>query len=308
MAFRITPAAKTLAPALGALVWTQLDGQTAGFGHVHTAAGLLTTDNEDHPMFLYTRSDIRSTYRAVISGRASTEICRRMPKEWTSKDFSMVTDLIGECVETVLRSDAMRLTPSVEGIADAYMQEGMNARITRIFNPLMSSMPAHADLSLDDWNRIVRDHKCSICQDVLAAPVIIDCTHNFCGSCLLTYTKTPPCAQGKAIHFCPECRVEIESNGIYERALDEMITKKVEGLPSGSEQILDWKKRRNEYLRLMKANQLPSLTGPESESFEHRFTDAEDFIKWAVFFVAAVTVGVLVNRHMTSQKRWTSSA
>jgi hypothetical protein len=219
-----------------------------------------------------------------------------MPKQWSDKDFTTMTDLIGQCVETVLKSDELRLNPSVEGVEAAYRRCGMVERLTEAFDPVReSTITSLAQLS-GDWDSLLLGHKCSICQDVLAAPVIINCTHNFCGLCLESYTRCAPSDQGKVTHFCPECRVEIETRGIYERTLDDAIAKKVEKI-SYCEQSTDWKNRRNEYFKLLKARGRPLPTGSDDD--DRRITETEDFIQWVVFFIAAVTVGVLVNRHLS---------
>ena len=52
-----------------------------------------------------------------------------------------------------------------------------------------SSASADSPHSLVPWEQIVADHPCLICCDVLAAPVVIGCTHTFCGQCVMQYME-----------------------------------------------------------------------------------------------------------------------
>lgn len=48
--------------------------------------------------------------------------------------------------------------------------------------------------------------QCSICYDNYTNPIMLPCTHIFCGGCLLSWMKTG--------HVCPECRLPIQSRGL----------------------------------------------------------------------------------------------
>ncbi len=81
--------------------------------------------------------------------------------------------------------------------------------------------------------------QCSICQDVKAAPVVLSCEHNFCFACIEAH-KNSCCIQDSplqhpsrsrhdlfeediVVHKCPNCKMEITQDGLYERDLDETI-------------------------------------------------------------------------------------
>jgi SNF2 family DNA or RNA helicase len=56
---------------------------------------------------------------------------------------------------------------------------------------------------------------CSICLDNVSQPIILECTHIFCGSCLFKFLNSPHSnshASHNAINKrCPDCRAEIRS-------------------------------------------------------------------------------------------------
>tara|TARA_B100000795_G_scaffold269969_2_gene261466 strand:+ start:1577 stop:3424 length:1848 start_codon:yes stop_codon:yes gene_type:complete len=53
----------------------------------------------------------------------------------------------------------------------------------------------------------IKNKTCSICLDNIKNPIILECTHLFCGSCLIQYLNNI-----NSIHKrCPECRGEIKS-------------------------------------------------------------------------------------------------
>jgi hypothetical protein len=74
-----------------------------------------------------------------------------------------------------------------------------------------------------EWEELKNKYPCAICQDVLADPTNLNCSHSYCGSCLsdhLTYQHCDTDSEDededgndphsdKTIHFCPTCRDEI---------------------------------------------------------------------------------------------------
>ncbi len=53
----------------------------------------------------------------------------------------------------------------------------------------------------------IKNKTCAICLDNITNPILLDCTHIFCGSCLIQYLNNINSVTKK----CPECRCEIAS-------------------------------------------------------------------------------------------------
>ena len=56
----------------------------------------------------------------------------------------------------------------------------------------------------------IKNKTCSICLDNITNPIILDCTHLFCGSCLFQYLNNI----NLNVKKCPECRTEIKSENL----------------------------------------------------------------------------------------------
>ena len=95
------------------------------------------------------------------------------------------------------------------------------------------------------WDDLVNDHKCMICSDLLAGPVILGCSHSFCGICLQEMRDSWESDDSEITYSCPTCREEIE-NEIFERILDNLIAQKVSFIHD-CEPKRDWIKRREAY-------------------------------------------------------------
>ena len=104
------------------------------------------------------------------------------------------------------------------------------------------------------WNELVNDHKCIICSDLLACPVILGCSHSFCGSCVTEMREAWETDGLDMVYTCPTCRNEIETE-IFERVLDNIIVQKVDQIPD-CEAKKDWVKRRESYLKSRRARSL----------------------------------------------------
>jgi len=107
----------------------------------------------------------------------------------------------------------------------------------------------------EQWNQLVSDHPCAICQDVLAKPTILSCSHSFCGICLhdlitscSEVSSTPHdidemISNMTVVKKCPTCNEEICRAGTYERTLDDAITVRASAIPS-CEGKTQWMERR----------------------------------------------------------------
>jgi Zinc finger, C3HC4 type (RING finger) len=116
----------------------------------------------------------------------------------------------------------------------------------------------------DLWNELVNDHKCMICSDLLACPVILGCSHSFCGSCVKDLTDAWESDDTDVIHTCPTCRQEID-NKIFEMILDDIIAQKVAEIPD-CEPKRDWIKRRESYQKSRKNETLEKIYRDEDPS------------------------------------------
>ena len=96
------------------------------------------------------------------------------------------------------------------------------------------------------WENLACDYSCLICRELLAAPVITNCTHSFCGSCLSDHIGSISSADVDVVHSCPACRNPIHLT-TYERVLDDSIAKKASLLNGGSSSTR-WQARRKQYL------------------------------------------------------------
>ena len=296
MAFRVTPAVRSAATAVGAASWVQ------GYYYrdVSAAASIDVTLYDDNSVV--TIGDIRSSFNAVMAGGAARELQRRMPLEWQNNDFSVVQKLVRDCVERVLTDPAIPRMRSTAALAAAYEQSTIHKDIRGIFSPLLEASPQPVpSIPIEEWNALVKEHHCALCLDVLAAPVIISCSHDFCGDCMNGYMKS---TEGEgATCFCPLCRAEIESKGIYNRGLDAIIVKKVEALPGVSSQSKDWGRRRGDYFSSLSGRDTAGDENNEdNDVMAFRFINPDDYIKYAVFFASAAVVGVLIDSLMKHRR------
>ena len=127
--------------------------------------------------------------------------------------------------------------------------------------PTCSSEPRDCS---DLWNELVNDHKCMICSDLLAGPVILGCSHSFCGCCVTDLIDAWESDDMDVIHTCPTCRQEIE-NKIFEMILDDIIARKVAEIPD-CEPKRDWVKRRESYQKSRKNESMEKICRDEDPS------------------------------------------
>ena len=126
--------------------------------------------------------------------------------------------------------------------------ENKSAQSTLPYNSMIYSTYANGQ----QWDELVTDHSCMICRDLLAAPVITNCSHSFCGICLTDHMDSIESTDIEVLHPCPVCNKHI-SYETYETVLDESIVTKVK-LISPCKFKDNWGKRRQEYLMLRKKN------------------------------------------------------
>ena len=103
------------------------------------------------------------------------------------------------------------------------------------------------------WEDLSGDHSCMICREMLAAPLITNCSHSFCGVCLSEHVDKITSIDIDVVHPCPVCSDPI-SFTTYERVLDENIAKKAATINGGFLKVR-WQDRRRQYLKSLKRSQ-----------------------------------------------------
>jgi hypothetical protein len=103
------------------------------------------------------------------------------------------------------------------------------------------------------WELLREKFRCTICQDVCAAPVLLNsCSDSFCGFCI-DQLKTRCIAEDqlavKVLHSCPNCNKNFET-ATYERNYDYMIAEQAMKFPQHLKEA--WQDRRDQYLFHMK--------------------------------------------------------
>lgn len=205
-------------------------------------------ENDDYDNSIYSDERELSIYnsaRSMLDGipanhdevNAAIEILRSSP------------EACSELIPQGLQIDLESLVPHVFGILTRHdvlqTHKSKPAAVTNSTFKAKSSEP-----SSTAWDKLRECYPCSICQDVLAAPVIINtCGHNFCGACLIDYKDSciSEDAQNEVVNKCCSCRTEFESL-TFERILDETICREVAALPPDCPKKIDWEERRQVYL------------------------------------------------------------
>jgi hypothetical protein len=143
---------------------------------------------------------------------------------------------------------------------------------------------ANAEITCSDeetkaWAELCNKYPCSICVDVLAAPVVLDCGHSFCGVCISDYFNCCASADVEVVHECPCCHAESSCAARYERAFDNVVQDDVEKVPYCADKE-EWQARHRKYMIM--------LTEANTER-----TDAQEKPKWWLKLVYAVSIVVI---------------
>jgi hypothetical protein len=238
-----------------------------------------------------TPEEFRSSVNAVFGGRTGSEVFRHLPRSVPRNKIPLLQECFADALERFVCHCDVPTDEPLRSLSGAYvaspeMHKSLLERCAILQEPVV--------VEADRWNNVVKDQKCLLCIDLLAAPVILGCTHSFCGSCIHNYTHCGGDSEADVTHFCPICRSEILSKGIYERNLDMSIVNQVESLHFSCEQIEDWKARREEYLELMKEAAVGRSSDDDSKEDDLVFEDMDLFLKWAIPFIAVCIVCVVV--------------
>jgi hypothetical protein len=118
------------------------------------------------------------------------------------------------------------------------------------------------------WQQLQTKFPCGICRDVLAAPILLPCSHSFCGSCvqdLISSCEIIPTSSGsvfsgrtgtaepEVVSACPVCRQEISNRPIFERNLAAVIEAEVQQMRGDCQGKEDWLERQRSYEKAREA-------------------------------------------------------
>lgn len=95
------------------------------------------------------------------------------------------------------------------------------------------------------WEDLSDKYPCPICADVLAAPVLLNCSHSYCWSCVSELLEASSKHNSRISPSCPTCKESIESY-IYERTFDENISAQINNMPD-SDYKRDWIARKEAF-------------------------------------------------------------
>ena len=162
----------------------------------------------------------------------------------------------------------------------------------------------------EQWNQLASDHPCAICQDVLAKPTILSCSHSFCGICLHDLMTSCSEVSSSSLHDideliysmsvvkrCPTCNEEICRAGTYERTLDDAITVRASTIPS-CEGKTNWMERKEAHKvpasRSKKLNTMMSSTDNGGDSDADGDDRGEEDTWASAWVIPALTVVIIV--------------
>lgn len=137
------------------------------------------------------------------------------------------------------------------------------------------------------WSELFLKFPCTICQDVIAAPVVLDCGHSFCGLCINEYYNSCVSDDTEVMHSCPVCKEDFTDDFRYEINYDQCVQYDVNAFPE-CEDKQKWEQRRTAYLELRKEK--------EKEAADAKILqELEDEKMWeGAFWVLTCAVIVLI--------------
>lgn len=203
---------------------------------------------------------------------------------------------------------------------DRTLMQGALEQIPRVSTPGVEFYVSHLDktpqipafpdvLELDGissaWEDLVSQYRCVICQDLLACPCIVSCSHSYCGSCLQSLLNTCVCMDdaNSVLHHCCVCKSEIRSY-IYERLLDEAIVEKVALLPNCL-QKREWEQRRQKFRTVDMENyqkEVSRILSRVNERFNRNNSEEGVTMELVSMVLVTVVVVVLTLRSILTKK------
>lgn len=98
-----------------------------------------------------------------------------------------------------------------------------------------------------EWQKLADKYPCCICQDLLSAPHVLNCSHSYCAVCIDDLLSTCASCDTEVVHHCPMCQTNIEHMS-FERLLDEDILARINHIPDAFPSKMAWNERHNSYL------------------------------------------------------------
>jgi SNF2 family DNA or RNA helicase len=115
-------------------------------------------------------------------------------------------------------------------------QETKENRIKNLEQELQRSINRRT--SIKERLQEVTTRMCSICHDALENPIYLNCSHIFCGQCILTWMQSNIRTRSCTVH-CPECRTTIDSTKIVAIVKEKTETQILPIFLSKEDQMLD---------------------------------------------------------------------
>lgn len=113
------------------------------------------------------------------------------------------TDLVA-LVTKDIRRNIKNKEREIQYVNDLEMSDSVRrVRLTALHDELTSLKNKYEGLT--SRIRGLEEQTCVICYDNISSPIYLECTHVFCGKCLMNWMR----ARGSA---CPQCRTPIKSN------------------------------------------------------------------------------------------------
>lgn len=177
--------------------------------------------------------------------------------DFFASESSLLNSLFPSSLSTHDREDAMKsILQKVRKVFDDphLLREMASIEDASVPTNLRHGVEGNVKDCTSLWNELVNDHKCMICSDLLAGPVILGCSHSFCGVCVNQMKEAWESDDSDTVYTCPSCRHEIE-NEIFERVLDDIIAQKVTEVPD-CEPKRDWAIRRQAYQKVRRSKNM----------------------------------------------------
>lgn len=214
---------------------------------------------------------------------ADSELVTRPPKEEeVDAVIATVRARTEEIWESMLPSGFNNQDLVFKAVKEMVMRHPTLVQETRqnIDNELKKKEAA----ALNPWSVLRSKYTCEMCHDVLAAPVVLPCTHNYCGMCLHDMFASCQSNEVEVAHQCRVCgcdQIKLD-HAIYERTLDLTIEAEVLLLPDCAEKR-EWRRRQHAY-----HDQLMKKAGKKEEA------PFEMIVGAVVVAIVALVAGLLL--------------
>jgi hypothetical protein len=216
-------------------------------------------------------------------------VCRRL-----------TDDKIVEPVSSSATTQDKPAAPTPLSVSDMRMKEGTQEPSVTVWSFLakfVPKVPLMPTSKPSEWSLLEVKYGCAICHDILAAPCILPCSHDFCSSCVEAMHSSASSLDVDVVRSCPCCRAEY-LNVIYERTLDVDIFEQVSRMDvsqlstAEANMRIEWLNRRKRSLKKIKKTLQQCDFEVKAE------IEADEFIEDAVdvtlvLIIAATTLALI---------------